>query len=149
MKKLIALSAMLALTLVSCDKEDDKPVTQPEVTVAGKWKLVSSEYIVNGETTTEDLKPGTCDYDYYDLKAGGVKDEVYHDEDSDCATENWPGTWTYNDSNKYMTLVDSDDNYTIVFQVVSLTASDLKVKLISDNGTTLPTGTEVYAYLKR
>ena len=148
MKKLVFFSALLSLSLVSC-KDDDNTTTTPEVTVAGKWNLVKAEYIENGETTTEDLKPGSCNYDYYDLKVGGIKDEVYHNEDDNCTTENWPGTWSYNESNKYVTMIDSDDNYTVVFQVVSLTATDLKVKMISDDGNTPPEGTEVYAYLKR
>lgn len=46
-------------------------------------------------------------------------------------------------------MIDSDDDYTVVFQVVSLTATDLKVKMISDDGYTPPQGTEIYAYLKR
>lgn len=148
MKKIVFFSALLSLSLVSC-KDDDNTTTTPEVTVSGKWNLVKAEYIEDGETTTEDLKPGSCNYDYYDLKAGGTKDEIYHNEDDNCATDNFPGTWSYSESNKYVTMIDSDDNYTVVFQVVSLTATDLKVKMISDDGNTPPQGTEVFAYLKR
>lgn len=149
MKKLVALSALLSLTLVSCGDDDNKaPVA--EVTVAGKWNLVKSETYEDGTLTdTENLKSGSCDYDYFDLKSGGVKDEVYHNEQDNCTPDNWPGTWSYSESNKYVTMIDSDDNYTVVFQVVSLTATDLKVKMISDDGDTPPQGMEVFAYLKR
>ena len=147
MKKVLLAATFAAFALVSCG--DDDNTTKSEITVAGKWNLVKAEYIEDGETTTEDLKPGSCDYDYYDLKGGGLKDEVYHNENDNCATENWPGTWSYNESNKYVTMIDADDDYTVVFQVVSLTATDLKVKLISDGGNTPPDGNEVFAYLKR
>lgn len=149
MKKIVFFSALLSLSLVSC-KDDDNTTTAPEVTVAGKWNLVKSETFEDGTlTNTEDLKPGSCNYDYYDLKSGGLKDEIYHNEDDNCATDNFPGTWSYSESNKYVTMIDSDDNYTVVFQVVSLTATDLKVKMISDDGDTPPQGMEVFAYLKR
>ncbi|WCM42978.1 DUF5004 domain-containing protein [Flavobacterium sp. CBA20B-1] len=149
MKKLVFFSALLSL--VSCKDDDNTttPVT-PEAKLEGKWNLVKSETYEDGTLTdTEDLKSEPCDYDYYDLKVGGTKDEVYHNPTEDCSTENWPGTWSYNESNKYVTLIDSDDDYTIVFQVISLTTTDLKVKMISDDGDTPPQGTEIYAYLKR
>ncbi|KAA5535927.1 lipocalin family protein [Paenimyroides baculatum] len=152
MKKLVFFSALLSLSLVSCG-DDDKP--QPEqqkdtqTLLTAKWNLVKSEYIINGVTETEDLKPGDCDYDYYDLKSGGLKDEISHDESDNCSTSNWPGTWAYNAAKKQVTLVDSDDNYTLVTEVISINATDLKIKLISADGEPAPTGTEVYLYLKR
>lgn len=147
MKKVLLAATLAAFALVSCGDDDNKAGNQPKLD--GKWNLVSAEYIQDGETTKEDLKPGTCDYDYYDLKAGGVKDEVYHDEEDGCSTDNWPGTWSYDAAKKQVTLIDSDDNYTLVWEVVSLTASDLRMKLISDDGETAPEGYEVYANLKR
>ncbi len=152
MKKLVALSALLSLTLVSCG-DDDKPQTeQPQDTqtlLTAKWNLVKAEYIMSGQTQTEDLKPGSCDYDYYELKAGGVKDEVYHDEEDNCSTYNYDGTWAYNKENKQVTLVDSEDGYTLVTEVISINATDLKIKMISGDGEELPDGMEIYLYLKK
>lgn len=151
MKKLVFLSALLSMTLVACG-DDDKPAgenpnTQPKL--EGKWNLIQSETIEDGTSTKDDLKPGNCDYDYYNLKTGGTKDEVYHDEDNDCAKEEYPGTWSYDAAKKQITMIDSDDNYTLITEVVSLTTTDLKVKLVSADGETPPAGTEAYLYLKR
>src|SRR5690606_23300905 len=111
---------------------------------------VKGEYFQNGTLVEEeDLKSGDCNYDYYELKAGGTKDEVYHDEEADCAQDSYTGTWVYDAATKQVTLVDSEDGYTLVTEIVSITANDLKIKLISENGETLPEGLEVYLYLKK
>jgi len=152
MKRLVFFSALLSLSLVSCGDDDKPQPEQPKDTqtlLTAKWNLVKAEYIENGETTTEDLKPGSCDYDYYDLKAGGVKDEIFHDEEDNCSTGNWPGTWSYNASNKQVTLIDSDDDYTLVTEVISISATDLKIKMITADGQPAPDGVEAYLYLKK
>ena len=152
MKKILLLAAFASFTFVGCGDDDNTTSDSnntPVASVNGKWKLVKAEYVANGEVEIEDLKSATCDYDFYDLKTGGLKDEVYHDESDNCNPDNWPGTWSYNESNKYITMIDSDDNYTVVFQVVSLTTTEMKIKVISDDGEELPAGYETFAYLKR
>lgn len=133
-KKLVFFSALLYLSLVSCGGDKPQPEQQKDTQklLTAKWNLVKSEYIINGVTETEDLKPGDCDY--YDLKSGGLKDEISHDESDNCSTSNWPGTWAYNAVSKQVTLVDSDNNYTLVTEVISINATDLKIKLISADG---------------
>ncbi len=152
MKKLVALSALLSLTLVSCG-DDDKPQDQNPIIqdpLVGKWNMVKGEVYQNGTLLLEeDLKPGDCNYDFYELKTGGIKDEIYHDEDADCAQGNYTGTWVYNAAAKQVTLVDEEDGYTMVVEVISVTASDLKIKLISEEGEPLPEGIEVFTYLKK
>ena len=153
MKKIVFFSALLSLSLVSCG-DDDKPQDQtPPVTqdpLVGKWNMIKGEVYQNGTLVQEaDLKPGDCSYDYYDLKTGGVKDEVYHDADADCTEENYVGTWAYDAATKQATLVDAEDGYTIVVEVISVTASDLKIKLISEDGEALPEGIDFFTYLKK
>src|SRR5690606_40614105 len=84
MKKIVFFSALLSLSLVSCG-DDDKPQDQTPIVqdpLVGKWNMVKGEFYQNGNLVLEeDLKPGDCNYDFYELKTGGVKDEVYHDEE--------------------------------------------------------------------
>lgn len=156
MKKLFLLTTLLSLSLVSCG-DDDKttdpivtPVDNTQTLLTAKWNLVKGEYYQNGTLVqTEDLKPGTCDYDYYDLKSGGLKDEIYHNEEDDCSTENYDGTWSYNSATKEVTLIDTEDNYTIITEVISINATDLKIKMISEDGEAVPDGVEAYLYLKK
>lgn len=152
MKKIVFFSALLSLSLVSCG-DDDKPQDQTPIVqdpLVGKWNMVKGEAYQNGTLLLEeDLKPGDCNYDFYELKTGGVKDEVYHDEEADCAQDNYIGTWAYNAASKQVTLVDEEDGYTMVVEVVSVTAGDLKIKLISEDGESLPEGIEVFTYLKK
>lgn len=148
MKKLLFLSTMLSLSLISCGDDDQN--NQDQDPLIGKWNIVKSEIYENGTLTdSENLKPGSCDYNYYELKTGGVKNEVYHNEQNNCATQNYEGVWLYNSSNKQITLIDSEDNYTLVVEMISVNATDLKVKMISDGGETPEEGEEVYLYLKK
>lgn len=153
MKKLI-LGAFLACSLISCG-DDDKPVDpvkqdETKTLLVGKWNMVTAEYYQDGELLgSEDLKSGTCDYDYYDLKTGGTKDEIYHDPEADCATENYPGTWTYEATGKIVTLVDEEDDYAVEASIESINSSDLKIKMISSGGEPVPDGLEVFLYLKK
>lgn len=59
------------------------------------------------------------------------------------------GRWSYNPSTKEITLIDSDDDYTLVTEVISITATDLKIKMITADGEPAPNGVEVYLYLKK
>lgn len=153
MKKII-LGVLLAGSLISCG-DDDKPVDpvkqdETKTLLVGKWNMVKAEYYQNGQLVeSEDLKSGSCDYDYYDLKTGGTKDEIYHDAEADCATENYPGTWTYESKGKTVTIVDAEDDYTIEAGIESINASDLKIKMISSGGQPAPEGIEVFLYLKK
>lgn len=144
MKKVLLAVGLMFFAIVSCS-DDDKPVNQ--LKLEGKWNFISEERIVNGTSEMVDLKPGSCDYDYYDLKADGVKHEVYHNENDDCANSNWAGTWSYNAANRQLVLIDDMD--AVVWEIVSSTDSDLKLKLISLDGQPLPSGTVTYKYLKR
>src|SRR5690606_23975784 len=154
MKKLILFSALLSLSLVSCG-DDDKPEPQPQpvdntsTLLDGKWDMVTGEVYQDGELVQSgNLSTEGCEYDYFDIKTGGLKDEVYHDGE-DCAMSNFPGTWTYEATSKIVSLVD-EDGYLLEGEIVSINATDLKRKLISDGGDRPEDyGFEVFYYLKK
>lgn len=154
MKKLVFLSALLSLSLIGCSSDDEKPIddntSDPQNLLVGQWNMVKGEVYQNGDLLfSEDLKLESCDYDYYNFKPDGIKDEVYHDDLDDCSTTNWTGTWSYNEQNDQITLIDDDDNYTLVLEVISVTTTDLKLKLVSDDGENIPEEIEVYQYLTK
>lgn len=153
MKKIIA-TAFIVCSLMGCG-DDDKPVEQvkqddTKKELIGKWKMIKAEYYKDGVLVeTEDLKSGSCDFDYYDLKTDGTKDEIYHDKEADCAIENNIGTWIYNSSNKTVTIKDNEDDSTFIVTVASINATDLKIKLVTTDGVSLPNGLEAYMYLNK
>ncbi len=156
MKKIVFFSALLSLSLVSCG-DDDKPQPQPEpqpqdnttTLLIGKWNMVTGEVYANGQLVQSgNLSTEGCDYDYFEIKTGGLKDEVYHDEE-DCSTSNYPGTWTYESANKMVSLED-EDGYLLEGEIISINATDIKLKLISDGGDRPEDqGFEVFYYLKK
>ena len=152
MKKIILLTSLLSLGLASCGNDDNTVLENEtvETKLLGKWNAVKAEMYLNGKLEdSENLAAVKCENSYYEIKAGGTKDEVYFDEEGNCERENYPGTWTYNTSNKHITIVDSDDNYTMIYELVSVTNSDLKIKLIEDDGLTPDEGQEVFYYFKK
>lgn len=153
MKKTLYLLSIVMFAFVSC-KDDDGPVApgnqqQPKTLLTGKWNMIKGEMFTDGKLTfSEDLKKPGCEYDFLDLKSNGKKDETYHNED-DCTPENDAGTWSFLESSKQLTVVDDEDGYTVLYQVVSLTNTDLKLKLLVEDGGAVPANIEVYAYLKK
>ena len=156
MKKLVALFALLSLTLVSCIV-DDRPAGDPsgsqdktEKLLLGKWNMVKRENYKNGTLTMiSNLKPFSCDYHYYDLKTEGIKDDVYHDLQN-CSLIIYSGTWSYNPINKQITLYDNNnEDGTTIAEVQSLTEANLKLKIISYLGKPTQSETEVYLYLEK
>lgn len=145
--------AIILVSFVSC-KDDDAAVDpgngqQPKTLLIGKWNMMKGEIYTDGKLTYEDdLKKTGCEYDFIDLKNNGKKDETYHNEE-DCTPENNPGTWSFVESSKQLTVIDDEDGYKILYQVVSLTKTDLKVKLLVEDGAAVPANMEVYVYLKK
>lgn len=59
------------------------------------------------------------------------------------------GTWTYEATSKMVSLVD-EDGYLLEGEIVSINATDIKLKLISDGGDRPEDyGFEVFYYLKK
>ncbi|SFN51713.1 Lipocalin-like domain-containing protein [Paenimyroides ummariense] len=153
MRKNIVLLFMSIFVFTSCKNDDTTAIPSepddPKTLLLGKWKMIKEEMYRDGNlTNSENLKNPECDYDFYDLKKEGIKDEVYHDSENSCLPENYKGLWSYDESKKIITLTD-DDNGELILQVTSLTNNDLKVKIIREDGSSPPTGFEVYLYLKK
>lgn len=154
MKKLFLCSTLLALSLVGCKSDDSvvDPVTpeSEKTLLVGKWNMIKGEIFINGELTeAQDLKDGDCNYNYFDFKNDGTKNEVYHNADDNCAPESFSGTWTYKAEGKLITLEDDEDGYVTKFNVVAVNSTDLKIKVVSDGGEAPPEGAELYIYLKK
>lgn len=146
MKKVLMLIGVASFSVMSCS-DDEQPYVEPKL--EGKWNMIKAEYMSNGELKTLDLKPGSCDYDYYDFRTDGYRDKVYHNENDNCATENLFGSWSYDEATKQITMIDVADDFKVVMEVISLTTKDLKVVVISENDRVAPEGKEYYIYLKR
>ena len=95
MKKIIlGLSALACLAITSCSSDDNNKeetviVESTAQKIVGNWKYITGIVIIEGETRIEDLKVEGCDYDYLNLKPDGSKDDVFHDAEDNCATENF------------------------------------------------------------
>lgn len=152
MKKRICFLAIGIIFLVSC-KNDDTTVypVNPESTktlLVGKWHMIRSETIVDGVTTDDsDLKIKGCDYDFFDFKTDGTKEEVYHG--MDCSLETFDGTWFYDEVKNSIDVIDKEDGFKTVFEVTSITKTNLKIRLLEGNGEPLPEEVEGYTYLKK
>lgn len=155
MRKIIyAFCAFGIMAITSCSSDDnsnpDDPIIEsPAKKVEGKWKFVTGIVIFQGQTITEDLKSEECDYDFLNFKANGTKDEIYHNTDDNCSQENFTGTWVYNLENDIITTIDNGDNYETIFEVVEISNSTMKLKLISDGGEIIPDTVEVYTLLEK
>lgn len=159
MKKIFYALAVVTLifSTVSCTNDDNTPTTviTPETPtekqlLTGKWKMIKGEIYFNGDLfQTQDLKSESCDYDFYELFENGVKNEVYHDSEADCVQDAIPGTWSYNATSKLVTLIDDEDGYELLAEVIEINTTSLKIKLISDGGDAFPEGFEVFMFLNK
>lgn len=154
MKKIIlSLSVLACFAISSCSSDDNKEEIVIDNSVSqkfiGKWNLKTGIIIEDGQTYTIDLKTEGCNYDFFDLRSNGTKDEVYHSEDGNCTEENFVGTWVYDQTDNTITTIDTDDNYEMVYEVIEISTNSMKVKLISDDGEAIPNSIEIYSILEK
>jgi len=155
MKRIFFFLIIGAAFLTGCGEDDNVtgpvPSTNPsKEQLTAKWKMVKGEIYQNGKLVySEDLKSEDCEYSYYDLKSNGSKDEVYFDPEDSCAMDNTPGTWTYDHNKKLITMTDTEDGYRMQVEIVTLTSTEFKFKLVKEGDDDIPEGTEIYGYLKK
>lgn len=156
MKKIIlGLSALACLAITSCSNDDNNKTEETVIVDSaskkfeGKWKMVTGILIYQGETETEDLKIENCNYDFFDFRSNGTKDEVYHSEDGNCTENNYVGTWVYDQTDNTITTIDTEDNYEVIFEVIEISSTSMKIRLISDDGELLPKEVEIYIILQK
>jgi len=156
MKKiLLCVFALSSLAITSCSSDDNNK-TEDTVIVdsaskkfEGKWKMVTGIFIYQGETQTEDLKIENCNYDFFDFRSNGTKDEVYHSEDGNCTENNYVGTWIYNQTDNTITTIDTEDNYEVIFEVIEISSTSMELRLISDDGELIPDEVEIYTIFQK
>lgn len=128
MKKLnvLFLSLFALATITSCSNDDD----DSSASIEGKWQI-SKE----GETLTtlEDAENyGSCGLHIVEFSQGGTFKQTGFDYDgSECNPYTDQGTWTIKDNS--LTTKDSDNDI-IVFEILELTDSTLKVKSTDSQG---------------
>lgn len=134
MKKIIILFVIAfvsGMNFTSCTSEEVSPSSSS--TIVGKWNYSKLSYTINGVTSPEieydENEPG-CSKNYIEFKTGGVFNKGEY-SGSTCVLDSESGTWTQ--SGNTITFSDGTDVYTA--QIVSITSTELKVKLIeTDSG---------------
>jgi hypothetical protein len=118
---------ILGTFFTSCSNEVSGSVDMS--LIKGKWKFNKSTATSNGFTipyTTEYFKNEEgCDKDYIDLIAGEVVE--YGNYKTDCVKEEKEGTWEQSDNTIIISVTDTSFNGT--FDVVSLSATELILKI--------------------
>ncbi|HLW41748.1 MAG TPA: hypothetical protein VKY82_05215 [Flavobacterium sp.] len=151
MKKIVLLAAFAVFgwSLNSC-KSDDEVVTQKseKELLEGKWNMVKEEiYFDDVLEHTQDLRAAECDYDFYHFYANGNKEEVYFN--NDCNQSEYDGIWNYDEATKELTIVDSEDDYTMIYRVLNIDASSLEIQIINEDGVVIREEVKIITHLNR
>lgn len=124
---LFLLTLILVASFVSCTKDDSGPVDMNYI--AAKWNFNKSTATSGAFTipySTDYFKnEDGCNKDYIELNAGGVA--KYGNYTSGCAFEEKTGTWTQ--SGNTITISVSGTSFNGTFNVASLSATDLLLKI--------------------
>ncbi len=136
MKKtsILFISALvLGITFASCSKDNLPTVS---ASIEGKWNFNKTSFTQSGITTPEVDYSGNqagCSKDYIDIIAGGVVNSGNYV--SGCTLVPDTGTWTQTGNN--VTVSVPSISMTGTFEVVSLTTTELKLKITTtQNGVT-------------
>lgn len=155
MKKIVYILFIVVFSLYSCQNDDSvKPTptesNNPKTLLIGKWNMIKKEIHQNGKlTSSTDLKNAECDYNYFNLKDNSTKDEIYHDPENNCKIDNYDGNWVYDDSEKKISLTSNNSEKELIAEIISLSKSNLKIKIIREDNSSPPVGFEVYLYLEK
>lgn len=158
MKKIICMLA-LALTAFSCSKDEDA------ATVVATWDRNQEGTIAADGTVSNLVNYGhdcTLEKDNFSFTSNGDFKEEYlypnsaveatpakTTESTACENEFYIGTYALNGSTLTLTFTD-EDNYNEVYEVVSLTATELKLKRkTSDLSRTTMSSVNYYTFTKR
>ncbi len=151
MKKIVLMTAfaVLGLSFNSCKSDDEVVIIKSKKDLLeGKWNMVKEEvYFDDVLQHTQDLKAADCDYDFYHFYADGTKEEVYFN--NDCNLREYDGIWNYNEATKELTIVDSDDEYTMIYRLLNIDASSLEIQLINEDGKVIQEQVKIITYLNR
>ncbi|CAM3627739.1 lipocalin family protein [Flavobacterium gelidilacus] len=118
-KKLVLLFLAATVTLVSCNKDDDK-----EASIEGSWEY-SQETNFTGELVAYQ-HTADCNKDYVQILAGGVIKDFYYETFGSvvCEESIYEAAWARSGNN--LTITDSGETYTS--EILELTDTTLKLK---------------------
>lgn len=133
--KLVFISILvLGASFSSCTKEEG-PVDMS--LIIGKWNFNKTSFTQGVITTPESEYSGNeagCNKDYIEIVAGGVAKAG--DYSTACAFSQKEGTWVASDNNLTVTVTDSTLGG--VFQVVSVSSTEMVLKITTtQNGITV------------
>jgi len=139
MKKVLFILLLVTVSVsYACNKQANTTAgpTIDTALLLGKWKIAKGEIYVNGKLEeTDDLKIGSCTYNYYEFLEKNVKNEVQYDEE-DCSSKAFPGKWTFDKNTNIITMTDDGDTTELKLLVVSLNKNTLKIELLADEENT-------------
>jgi hypothetical protein len=121
--KFASIFLLVALSLISCSKDDDGPSTSGNI--VGKWEFFKEGEIINGnEILTNYEHQAGCTKDNVEFKTdGSFVDSYYYEE---CELETSIGTYT-----KSGNTLTTDDGFDVT--IVELNSTTLKVKATYDD----------------
>ncbi|WP_149867270.1 lipocalin family protein [Solirubrum puertoriconensis] len=130
----------MALALVACKKEDEKPMSKTELLTAKNWRLTADKRTSNGQTTTVDVYPSLPDCakdDYYkystnnkaELNAGAFKC-------SSSQAQSYVINWNFSSDETKLVTSDPSAGWSVNSEILELTASTLRLKNNQSGGGT-------------
>jgi|SRR6218665_2429635 len=133
MKKITVLAAALVfgLSFTSCSS-DDNADSVAEPVLAGKWEYSKQGVAAQGIESLQNY-PNTagCSKDYILLNANNSFDEALYDKDgAECIEDKESGS--YSVANNVITLDYADSTFDDQYVVLSITQSELKVKMVTE-----------------
>lgn len=128
-QRLVLLFLVGSLTLVSCNKDNDK-----EASIEGKWLYSKEGTIVNGQELLVDYQHTSgCNKDYTEIIAGGSVKDVYYESNGNggCDQITDTGSWSRNGN----TISATFSGYTNTGEILELSDTTLKIKFVDpDDG---------------
>lgn len=129
LKRFIFILNILMIGFVSCSKNDDnETVVAP--TIEGKWQFTKEGEINNNQEILTDYQHTSgCTKDYTEFLSGSVIKDHYFDNPN-CQETIDTGAWSKNNNNLTLTYPGQS---TVNLEIVELTNTTLKVKILSIN----------------
>jgi glutamine cyclotransferase len=123
MKKLVLFVSVLALSLTSCNKDDEGGTS---AALEGRWEFTKEGVAANGQEALSDWNHAEgCTKDYTDITATTITDHLFFNEGTDCIEES--DAYTYTRSGNTITMTQGSASSTA--EIMQLDGSTLKIKM--------------------
>ncbi|GAA4378667.1 hypothetical protein [Hymenobacter koreensis] len=135
MKKVVLLATLAAAcTFTACKKDSEKTQTKTEMITAKSWRVTADKSSIsgNGQSSTSDdyATYQACEKDNF-LKFMTDKKVEFNEGPTKCAQSDPQteiGAWDFNSDQTKLTLTDQGSGLSLVFDVIELSSSTLKIK---------------------